>query len=352
LKEQNYFECEAKVPHMINVSVASEEFIAAENPPVARHFLVGAAPRIAILGLSVWAGVWALHRLPHSAALPQIARAPAPVAAPAPKSAVAAIPNGALFDSQFYAGSGLFMPVPRSLPVAGAQPSSPRLAALTAPAPQRMASTSGDRIPSPRAHLADRAIPAILPAGLAHLALGGKAAFSAPHAPDAETMRKLFGGAETTGPALAYASAQSGLNDPALGGPTGPSALYDRWTAVYDVSAHTVYLPNGARLEAHSGLGNRLDDPSHAYEHNRGATPPHVYELASVDEPFHGVHALRLNPVGGGDVFGRDGLLAHSYMLGPKGDSNGCVAFKNYAPFLEAFEAGQVKRLAVVARLD
>ena len=53
-----------------------------------------------------------------------------------------------------------------------------------------------------------------------------------------------------------------------------------------------------------------------------------------------------------GDVFGRVGLLAHTYMLGPKGESNGCVSFKNYDAFLTAYQNGQVKRLAVVARLD
>jgi len=45
-------------------------------------------------------------------------------------------------------------------------------------------------------------------------------------------------------------------------------------------------------------------------------------------------------------------LLAHSYMLGPKGDSNGCVSFKDYDAFLRAYQNGQVKRLAVVSRLD
>jgi hypothetical protein len=39
-------------------------------------------------------------------------------------------------------------------------------------------------------------------------------------------------------------------------------------------------------------------------------------------------------------------------MLGPKGDSNGCVVFRDYRLFLQAFEAGVIKRLAVVARLD
>ena len=63
-------------------------------------------------------------------------------------------------------------------------------------------------------------------------------------------------------------------------GPTVWSATgYDRWTAVYDISAHSVYLPDGTRLEAHSGLGNRLDDPRYVDEHDRGATPPHLYDL-------------------------------------------------------------------------
>ncbi len=105
-------------------------------------------------------------------------------------------------------------------------------------------------------------------------------------------------------------------------------------------------------MEAHSGLGDRLDDPRYVNERGRGATPPHLYALAPREDLFHGVAALRLDPIGGGDVFGRAGLLAHSYMLGPNGDSNGCVSFKDYDAFLHAFQQGQVKRLAVVARLD
>jgi hypothetical protein len=132
----------------------------------------------------------------------------------------------------------------------------------------------------------------------------------------------------------------------------GPLGGFDRWTAVYDISAHTVYLPNGTRLEAHSGFGAKLDDPRFVRERMRGATPPSVYELALRETPFHGVRALRLKPTDGGKVFGRTGLLAHTYMLGPKGDSNGCVVFKDYSVFLQAFEAGELKRLAVVARLD
>jgi hypothetical protein len=53
-----------------------------------------------------------------------------------------------------------------------------------------------------------------------------------------------------------------------------------------------------------------------------------AYKVAG--EPFHGVRAIRLVPVGDGKMFGRDGLLAHSYMLGPNGQSNGCVSFSDY----------------------
>ena len=52
----------------------------------------------------------------------------------------------------------------------------------------------------------------------------------------------------------------------------------DSHTAVYDIVAHTVYLPNGERLEAHSGLGRRLDDPRYIRDKARGPTPPNVYD--------------------------------------------------------------------------
>ena len=154
------------------------------------------------------------------------------------------------------------------------------------------------------------------------------------------------------GALLARAVPESGVLGDAGSAASGPLAGYDQWTAVYDISAHTVYLPNGTTLEAHSGLGDRLDDPRHVRERMRGATPPDVYELALREQLFHGVQALRLKPVGGGNVFGRAGLLAHTYMLGPNGDSNGCVVFKNYEAFLQAFQNGEVKRLVVVAHLD
>ena len=40
-------------------------------------------------------------------------------------------------------------------------------------------------------------------------------------------------------------------------------------------------------------------------------------------------------------MHGRSGILAHTYMLGPNGQSNGCVSFNNYPAFLEAYERGE-----------
>lgn len=127
---------------------------------------------------------------------------------------------------------------------------------------------------------------------------------------------------------------------------------YDQYTAVYDITAHKVYMPDGTELEAHSGLGSRMDDPRNVHAKMVGATPPHVYDLSLRESLFHGVEAIRLTPVGGESrIFGRSGILAHSYMLGPRGDSNGCVSFKDYNAFLRAFKKGLVKRMVVVARL-
>jgi Protein of unknown function (DUF2778) len=125
----------------------------------------------------------------------------------------------------------------------------------------------------------------------------------------------------------------------------------DEHTAIYDISAHRVYLPNGQTLEAHSGLGNRLDDPRYVSEKDRGPTPPNVYELSLREESFHGVRAIRLSPVGDGNMFGRDGMLAHSYMLGPNGQSNGCVSINDYPAFLNAYLGGDINRLVVVEHL-
>jgi len=119
-------------------------------------------------------------------------------------------------------------------------------------------------------------------------------------------------------------------------------------TAVYDIAAHTVYMPNGETLEAHSGLGRNLDDPRSFSRKNRGVLPPQTYALKPRKQLFHGIAALRLDPVGDGHMYGRVGMLAHTYMRGPRGDSNGCVSFKDYDKFLAAYQRGEVSRLLVV----
>ena len=48
----------------------------------------------------------------------------------------------------------------------------------------------------------------------------------------------------------------------------------DSQTAVYDIEGQVVYLPNGEKLEAHSGLGKWLDDPQYVNVKSRGPTPP------------------------------------------------------------------------------
>jgi hypothetical protein len=123
-------------------------------------------------------------------------------------------------------------------------------------------------------------------------------------------------------------------------------------TAIYDIDAHVVYLPDGERLEAHSGLGEFIDDPRYVNRKARGATPPNIYDLTLREGLFHGVEAIRLNPVDDGKMYGRDGILAHPYMLGPSGQSFGCVSFKDYQRFLRAFKNGEVDRLVVVPHLN
>ncbi|MBR0693901.1 DUF2778 domain-containing protein [Bradyrhizobium lablabi] len=142
-------------------------------------------------------------------------------------------------------------------------------------------------------------------------------------------------------------------NDGLLSGPSpNLNALgYDGSTAVYDISARVVYMPDGTKFEAHSGLGNLLDDPAYVKTRNAGATPPGIYEMKPREKLFHGVPALRMTPVDGSDTFGRVGLLVHSYMLGPNGDSNGCISVKNYDRFLQAYRNGLIKRIAVVVSI-
>jgi hypothetical protein len=166
--------------------------------------------------------------------------------------------------------------------------------------------------------------------------------------------------ASDTSLALTYAPSNSVNDSASTGSPlkgltpkdSDPLADIDTSrTAIYDITARTVYLPNGRRLEAHSGLGDHMDDPRYVNATGTGPTPPNVYELKLRETLFHGVRAIRLIPTDSSKMYGRDGILAHSYLLGPNGQSNGCVSFSDYEAFLDAFLRGDVNRLVVVERL-
>ena len=129
----------------------------------------------------------------------------------------------------------------------------------------------------------------------------------------------------------------------------GGRATAGNGVAVYDISAAKVYMPDGTVLEAHSGVGKMADDPRYVAVKMSGPTPPHTYNLQLREKRFHGVEALRMLPVDGRNRNGRNGLLAHSYLLrGGRAESHGCVAFKDYDRFLRAFKQGKVKQLVVV----
>ena len=279
------------------------------------------------------------------AALPE----PAPVI-----SAPASVPSGPSlsFHDRFAAASPQGE-APKPVP-----PPDRQVAAIAPPQADREVAQLV-RLPAPRPTEAAAAKNSA--ASARDMAQGAKAAVLAAVEEKPTIFEKLFGKLKSAGPTLAFASADAsvtgslGSGNPgqspnsALGG----SVPYDRTTAVYDISKHMVYMPDGTRLEAHSGLGSKLDDPRFVNVRMLGPTPPHVYDLQPRETLFHGVPALRLNPVGGDEaIFGRTGLLAHTYMLGPNGDSNGCVSFKDYNAFLQAYRNGEVKRLAVVTRVE
>ncbi|MET4308418.1 hypothetical protein ABIC08_002934 [Bradyrhizobium sp. RT9b] len=235
--------------------------------------------------------------------------------------------------------------------------------ALKPAAPAKIADKTADkakRAPDAQMQLASADPAEIVPAPEAKpksFADRAKAAVMSITGPRQSMVEKLWGKREPSGGLLAYASADASVTasiapreqNPMLGG----SAPYERDTAVYDITAKMVYLPDGTKLEAHSGLGSNLDDPRSSRVRMRGVTPPHIYTLKPREALFHGVPALRLTPIGGESaIYGRDGLLAHTFMLGPNGDSNGCVSFKDYYAFLDAYRNKGIRKLAVLARVE
>jgi len=169
------------------------------------------------------------HEAAARPATPAAAAAP-----PAPKPATVTLASAApspfnLFQKGFMASD---MPQPFQRPAAAPAPQ--------APAPREIAS------PAPPARPAPQQVAAVNPATTAP--------------PNANLLPKL--------------SVAPQVRDYWLSLPGA-----DSHTAIYDIVSHTVYLPDGEKLEAHSGLGNRLDDPRFASEKARGPTPPNAYDL-------------------------------------------------------------------------
>jgi hypothetical protein len=265
--------------------------------------------------------------------------------APTPSSRVAAaatVVNNfvSLFDPRYFSGSspGTFARL-AALRSDGGSAQQAQNASATQPTTRSIAQSAATPVPPLR--LTDARNPSSHDSARTSRAVAAAAPDQQP-----TIFEKLFGKASPL--TLAYASP----DDSGLAAGSNITGRYDSETAVYDISAHVVYLPDGTRLEAHSGYGSMLDDPRHADAKDRGVTPPDLYDLELREAPFHGVRALRLKPVDESKVFGRSGLLAHTFMLGPNGDSNGCVSFRNYDAFLQAYLRHEIKKLAVVARLD
>ena len=140
--------------------------------------------------------------------------------------------------------------------------------------------------------------------------------------------------------------------------PARPSSPAPKWpgigtkVAIYDITNGVVHMPNGTKLEAHSGIGSMRDNPKFTHVKMRGPTPPGTYKLSMRESLFHGVAAIRLTPTDGKPPQGRTGLLAHSYLLRVRGDSHGCVAFAEYPQFLKAFQRGEITHMIIVNKWD
>jgi hypothetical protein len=353
-----------------------------------RQLLLKIIPGAAAFALAGSLSVWVLH-LRQPAPPPIVDARSAAVPTPAPPAQAAANPFGEIIiDPSFVAELSAASAQQKQSPLASLEAAPPAPAAAN-PEPDTVLPSAAIPLPDiiplpPRRDVPEIAdtvpLPPRRPAEFAALPPPAATDRNAPQPNDRTAappdnrniFEKLWGFVRPSGTAVTSRAPEGRGGYSAPGGPAatatpegrspgmsifgfggfgGSVAGYDRWTAVYDISARTLYLPDGTRLEAHSGYGDKLDDPRYVSERMRGATPPSVYELTPRESLFHGVQALRMTPVGDSSVFGRDGLLLHPYMLGPNGDSNGCVSVKDYNALLRAYQNGLIKKLAVVARL-
>lgn len=161
----------------------------------------------------------------------------------------------------------------------------------------------------------------------------------------ADSARKPADGTKPATKELAYAKPDLPMDEE---DDVRPTFRGRKGVAYFDLSAGVVYMPNGEKLEAHSGIGKMRDNPAYVHVKMKGPTPPGTYKVTMRESLFHGVEAVRLTPVAGTAQHGRDGFLAHSYLLRNRGDSHGCVAFANYPRFLKAFKRGEISQMVIV----
>jgi type VI secretion system (T6SS) effector TldE1-like protein len=299
-----------------------------------------------------------------------------PADVPGAAPARAAHPANATFDARWAAGSSSDTPTtPASVPASfdnrfASSAPAPRTRSLQPPLAfsDRFAGATASGAPPAQFALASvpatvQPAPTVAPARAPRAAARALLARVAPKPQALAPYRVASLGDATI--RTAYAPADAANRDAAIDNPllekmtprdpapkdaaTPPDTSH---TAIYDITAHVVYLPNGRRLEAHSGLADHMDDLGSVSLRDLGPTPPGVYDLTMREASFHGIEAIRLNPVDNAKMYGRDGILAHPYMLGPNGQSNGCLSLKDYDEFLAAFRRGEFNRLLVVERLD
>jgi hypothetical protein len=350
-------------PYLLDTPLSRGRDLRADALPI----LSGGVALAAVFGFGLWVVSPPSPPQPASVVVARAAVERPPVSAPAPARAVAN-PFGGLVefdapppalrrgDPDSY--GPLVASFPDSPPAAAEAPlgASRSLGPLAAAPPAASAPAAVDIPLPPRREVASLDVSAPLPPAR-------PSEFAALESPAPAAADKALGPSRSLGSTMAYAAPDTtNLTTPAAPAktsifsiftpqPTRPAG-YDDHTAVYDITGRVLYLPDGSKIEAHSGLGSYMDDPNHVNERLRGATPPDLYDLQPRESLFHGVAAIRLIPVGGEEaIYGRAGLLAHPFMMGDNGDSNGCVSIKDYDAFLKAFQEGKVTRLAVVAKL-
>lgn len=77
----------------------------------------------------------------------------------------------------------------------------------------------------------------------------------------------------------------------------------------------------------YSGFGEGKNDPEKQTIHDVGPIPRGNYSIGPPhDTADHGPHVLRLTPVAGTEMFGRDGFLIHGDSIAHPGTaSHGCI---------------------------